>query len=93
MLLLLLLLLLCTFVPRSRADSLRPPFLIRLLLALTTSPCLILTGALDSLSMKKHVIKICRTTYFELKVKRISSTRKFLTEDAAKTPITSYMNQ
>ena len=39
---------------------------------------------LDSkLSMKKHVIKICHTAYFELK--RISSIRRFLTEDAAKT--------
>ena len=39
---------------------------------------------LDSeLSMKKHVIKICQTAYFELK--RISSIRRFLTEDATKT--------
>ena len=39
---------------------------------------------LDSkLSMKKHFIKICQTAYFELK--RISSTRRFLTEDAVKT--------
>ena len=39
---------------------------------------------LDSkLSMKKHVIKICQTAYFELK--RISSIRRFLTEDAIKT--------
>ena len=39
---------------------------------------------LDSkLSMKKHAIKICQTVYFELK--RISSIRRFLTEDAAKT--------
>ena len=44
---------------------------------------------LDSnLSMKKHVIKICRAAYFELK--RISSIRRFLTEDAAKTLVTSY---
>ena len=36
---------------------------------------------LDSkLSMKKHIIKICQTAYFELK--RISSIRRFLTEDA-----------
>ena len=36
---------------------------------------------LDSkLSMKKHVIKICQTAYLE--VKRISSIRRFLTEDA-----------
>ena len=34
---------------------------------------------LDSkLSMKKHIIKICQTAYFELK--RISSIRRFLTE-------------
>ena len=39
---------------------------------------------LDSnLSLKKHVIKICQTAYFELK--RISAIRRFLTEDAAKT--------
>ena len=45
---------------------------------------------LDSkLSMKKHVIKICQTAYFELK--RISSIRRFLTEDAAKTLVTSYI--
>ena len=45
---------------------------------------------LDSkLSMKKHVIKICQTAYFELK--RISSIRRFLTEDAAKTVFTSYL--
>ena len=44
---------------------------------------------LDSeLSMKKPVIKICRTAYFELK--RISSIRRFLTEDATKTLVTSY---
>ena len=36
---------------------------------------------LDSkLSMKKHVIKFCQTAYFE--PKRISSIRKFLTDDA-----------
>ena len=40
---------------------------------------------LDSnLSMKKHVIKICQTAYFELK-------SRFLTEDAAKTLVTSYI--
>ena len=39
--------------------------------------------------MKKHVIKICQTAYFELK--RISSIRRFLTEDAAKTLVTSYI--
>ena len=45
---------------------------------------------LDSkLSMKKHVIKVCQTAYFELK--RISSIRRFLTEDTAKTPFTSYI--
>ena len=45
---------------------------------------------LDSkLSMKKHIIKICQTAYFELK--RISSIRRFLTEDAAKTLVTSYI--
>ena len=45
---------------------------------------------LDSkLSMKKHVIKICQIAYFELK--RISSIRRFLTEDAAKTLFTSYI--
>ena len=39
---------------------------------------------LDSkLSMKKHVIKICQTAYFELK--RSSSIRRFLTEDTTKT--------
>ena len=45
---------------------------------------------LDSkLSMKKHVIKICQTAYFKLK--RISSIRRFLTEDATKTLVTSYI--
>ena len=45
---------------------------------------------LDSkLSMKKHVIKICQTAYFELK--RISSICRFLTEDASKTLVTSYI--
>jgi len=44
---------------------------------------------LDSnLSMKKHVIKICPTAYFELK--GISSIGRFLIEDAAKTLVTSY---
>ena len=43
---------------------------------------------LDSnLSMKKHVINICQTAYFELK--RISSIRRFLTKDATKTLVTS----
>ena len=40
--------------------------------------------------MKKHIIKICQTAYFELK--RISSIRRFLTEDATKTLVTSYIN-
>ena len=45
---------------------------------------------LDSkLSMKKHVIKICQTAYFELK--HISSISRFLTEDATKTLVTSYI--
>ena len=45
---------------------------------------------LDSkLSMKKHVIKICQTAYFELKC--ISSIRRFFTEDATKTLVTSYI--
>ena len=36
---------------------------------------------LDSnMSMKTHIVKICHTVYFELK--RISSVRTFLTEDA-----------
>ena len=39
--------------------------------------------------MKKHVIKICQTAYFELK--RISSIHRFLTEDATKTRVTSYI--
>ena len=45
---------------------------------------------LDSdLSMKKHIIKIYQTAYFELR--RISSIRRFLTEDAAKTLFTSFI--
>ena len=45
---------------------------------------------LDSeLSTKKHVIKICQTAYFELK--RISSIRRFLTEDATQTLVISYI--
>ena len=45
---------------------------------------------LDSkLSMKEHVVKICQTAYFELK--RINSIRRFPTEDAAKTLVTSYI--
>ena len=39
--------------------------------------------------MKKHVIKIVQTAYFELR--RISSIHMFLTEDAAKTLVTSYI--
>ena len=43
---------------------------------------------LDSnLTMKQHVIKICQTAYYELK--RISSIRRYLTEDAAKQLVTS----
>ena len=45
---------------------------------------------LDSkLPMKKHIIKICETAYFVLK--RISSIRRFLTEDTTKTLVTSYI--
>ena len=43
----------------------------------------------SKLSMKKHIIKICQNAYFELK--RISSIRRFLTEDATKTLVTSYI--
>ena len=39
--------------------------------------------------MKKHVIKICQTAYFELK--RMSWIRRFLTADATKTLGTSYI--
>ena len=39
--------------------------------------------------MKKHVIKICQTAYFELK--RISSIRRFLTEAAIQTIVTFYI--
>ena len=46
---------------------------------------------LDSkLSMKKHVIKICQTAYFQLK--RISSIRRSLTEDGTKTLVTAYIS-
>ena len=42
---------------------------------------------LDSnLTMKQHVIKTCQTAYYELK--RISSIRRYLTEDAAKQLVT-----
>ena len=45
---------------------------------------------LDSnLSVKKHVIKVRQTAYFQ--IKRVSSIRRFLTEDAAKTVVTSYI--
>ena len=43
----------------------------------------------SKLSMKKHVIKICQTAYFELK--RISLIRRFLTEEATKTLVTAYI--
>ena len=43
---------------------------------------------LDSnLTMKQHVINICQTAYYELK--RISSIRRYLTDDAAKHLVTS----
>ena len=43
---------------------------------------------LDSnLTMKQHVIKTCQTAYYELK--RISSIRRYLTEDAEKQLVTS----
>ena len=52
-------------------------------ITLTISPSLILPGTLDSfLTQNCHLIKICQTAYFELK--RISSIRRFLTEDATK---------
>ena len=42
---------------------------------------------LDSnLTMKQHVIETCQTAYYELK--RISSIRRYLKEDAAKQPVT-----
>ena len=43
----------------------------------------------SKLSMKKHIIKICQTAYFELK--RISLIRRFLTEAAAKTLVTFFI--
>ena len=85
-------------VPSSSSWNLLPFLsLTRLLLALTTlTPLLRFCQAdlgfiLDSkLSMKKHVIKICQTAYFELK--RISSIpRRFITQDAPKTIVTSYI--
>ena len=43
---------------------------------------------LDSnLTMKQHVIKVCHTAYYELK--RISSIRSYLTEDATEKLVTS----
>ena len=39
--------------------------------------------------MKKHIIKICQTAYFELK--RISSIHRFLAEDTTKILVTSYI--
>ena len=41
----------------------------------------------STLSMKQHIIRVCRVCYFELR--RISSIRKFLSEDATKTLVTS----
>ena len=71
-----------------------PPWFDYSWLSRTTSPSLILPGTLNSifdskLSTKKQVIKICQTAYFELK--RISSVHSFLSEDAAKTLVTSYI--
>ena len=43
----------------------------------------------SKLSMNKYVIKICQTAYLELK--RISSIRRFLTENATKTLVASYI--
>ena len=45
---------------------------------------------LDSeLSVKKHVIKICQTAYFQLK--RITSICRFVTEDVSNILVTSYI--
>ncbi|KAK7092145.1 hypothetical protein V1264_009742 [Littorina saxatilis] len=45
---------------------------------------------LDSdLSMKHHVMKVCQSAYIELK--RIGSIRPYLTEDATKTLVSSYI--
>ena len=41
----------------------------------------------SNFTMKQHVIKTCQTAYYELK--RISSIRRYLTEDAAKQLVTS----
>ena len=43
----------------------------------------------DRQSKKKHVVKICQTACFELT--HISSIRRFLTDDATKTLVTSYI--
>ena len=37
--------------------------------------------------MKQHVIKVCQTAYYELK--RVSSIRSYVTEDATKKLVTS----
>ena len=42
---------------------------------------------ISNFTMKQHVIKTCPTAYYELK--RISSIRRYLTEDAAKQLVTS----
>ena len=45
---------------------------------------------LDSdLSMKHHVLKVCQSAYIELK--RIGSIRPYLTEEATKTLVSSYI--
>ena len=41
----------------------------------------------SNLTMKQHVIRICQTAYYELK--RISSIRRYLTDDAATQLVTS----
>ena len=69
---------------------------IRLLLALTTSPSLILPGTFgfilnSKLSMKKHIIKSRQTAYFELK--HFSLICRFLTKDAAKTLMAQWLLQ
>ena len=43
----------------------------------------------DKLSMKAHIAKTCQTAFFELK--RISSIRHLLSDDAAKTLVTSFV--
>ena len=69
------------------------PFLTRLLLALTTSPSLILPGTLDSFltqncPWRSTSLKPVRLLFLE--PKRISSIHSFLTADAAKIVVTSY---